>query len=505
MIMVNPACTRETGVPWNDTDHVSTRSERESNRREETFKSSPMKDRVWTTIRGFPQSEKHSIETRISKEVTRMVRHRDQNEREEDGGAHWDTILPTLKRKFQNQLEDEGKSMNWVEHLYRGSHKTRFEICENADDELGYIRAIQGHSGGMVIQPELMNYVLIPCKWKQFIYHMGRARDRYSIAEAGLVAGGKENEEGRQTIFFAPLDPYHSDAIEVESSTDFSKPRKVHYQTHWKPEQDAVYWINLSRAQDCGLKFWQTQSHAIIVFQSVPSECVEKVVTEQGSRQLFSRKLTPRKGPKVTLRDTWVQLESNMLRMPRETDVCSQMLNPSTISLESDTCSSHNSELKSIASIDHAHGKLVLHEIDLRVNGIPNDEIYEDKQYMQSVTKQIEKIVDVEKSLQDEPLENNISSVEAAMNIYEPGNYELHEVQQRTVKVCAWSCGINCTTCLPVAFQANALHVHQPCVIGIIDVCGEFTTVYLLLVTVVWYIPCREDSLRVCCFTEACS
>ena len=405
---------------------------------EETFKSSAMKDRVWTTIRGFPQSEKHSIETRISKEVTRMVRHRDQDEREEDGGAHWDTILPTLKKKFQNQLEDEGKSMNWVEHFYRGNHKTRFEICKNADDELGYIRAIQGHSGGMVIQPELMNYVLIPCKWKQVIYHMGCARDRYSIAEAGLVAGGEENEGGRQTIFFTPLDPY---PIEVESSTDFSKPRKVHYQTHWRPEQDAVYWINLSRAQDCGLKIWKTQSHAIIVYQS--RECVEKVVTEQGSRQLFSGQLTPRKGPKVTLRDTWVQLESNMLRMPRETDVCSQMLNPSTISLESDTCSSHNSELKSIASIDHAHRKPVHHEIDLRVNGIPNDEIYEDKQYMQSVTKQIEKIVDVEKSLQDEPLENNISSVEAAMNIYELGNYELHEVQQRTVKEQCPSCQPN--------------------------------------------------------------
>ena len=154
--------------------------------------------------------------------------------------------------------------------------------------------------------PQLMHINrVVQCKWKQFIYHMGRARDRYSIAEAGLGAGGKENKEAWQTIFFTPLDPYHSDASEAESSTDFSKPRKVHYQTHWRPEQDAVYWINLSRAQDCGLKFWQTQSHLIIVYQS--RECVEKVVTEQGSRQLFSGQLTPRKGPKVTLRDTWVQ------------------------------------------------------------------------------------------------------------------------------------------------------------------------------------------------------
>ena len=136
----------------------------------------------------------------------------------------------------------------------------------------------------MVIQPELMNYVLIPYKWKQFIYHMGRARDQYSIAEAGLIAGGKESEEGRQTFFFTLLDPFNSDASEADTITDLLKTRKVHYQSHWRPEQDAVYWINLPRAQDYGIKFWQTQSHAIIVYQSVPKECVERVVNENGGR-----------------------------------------------------------------------------------------------------------------------------------------------------------------------------------------------------------------------------
>ena len=59
-----------------------------------------------------------------------------------------------------------------------------------------------------------MNDVMIPYRWKQFIDHVGRARDQYSIAEAGLVAGGKERKEGRQTIF-VPLDPFNSDADEA--------------------------------------------------------------------------------------------------------------------------------------------------------------------------------------------------------------------------------------------------------------------------------------------------
>ena len=46
---------------------------------------------------------------------------------------------------------------------------------------------------------------MIPSKWKRFIYHVGRARDQYSMAKIGLVAGGKR-KEGSETIFFTPLD-----------------------------------------------------------------------------------------------------------------------------------------------------------------------------------------------------------------------------------------------------------------------------------------------------------
>ena len=95
------------------------------------------------------------------------------------------------------------------------------------------------------------HYEMILYTWKQFIYHVGRARDQYSAAEAGLVAGGKEREGGRQTFFFTPLDLFNSDAVEAELSTDIKKPRKVQYQIHWRAEQ--VYWIHLSTAQDAGV------------------------------------------------------------------------------------------------------------------------------------------------------------------------------------------------------------------------------------------------------------
>ena len=143
----------------------------------------------------------------------------------------------------------------------------------------------------MIISPRLMTYVMIPYKWKRFIYHVGRARDLCSIAEIGLVAGGQEREEGTQTIIFTPLDPFISDADEEESITDIKKPRTVQYQIHWRTVQDAGYWIHLSTTQDAGLEFWQTGSDAIITHQSVPKEgCVVKVVSESGKRELFTTK-----------------------------------------------------------------------------------------------------------------------------------------------------------------------------------------------------------------------
>ena len=164
---------------------------------------------------------------------------------------------------------------------------------------------------------------------------MGRARDQYSIAEIGLVAGGKERKEGRQTIFFSPLGPFNSDANEADSITDLKKPRKVKYQSHWRLEQDAVYWIHLSTAQDAGLEFSQTSSNATITYQSVPKESVVKVVSESGKRELFARQLTPRERPKVTLRPSWIYERSNTVSMRRETESNLQAWNSNPTSSES--------------------------------------------------------------------------------------------------------------------------------------------------------------------------
>ena len=52
-----------------------------------------------------------------------------------------------------------------------------------------------------------------------------------------------------------------------------------------------------------GLQFWQTRSHAIILYDSVRADCIGKVVSLQGDKFLFQRVSMPRLAPKLVLKD----------------------------------------------------------------------------------------------------------------------------------------------------------------------------------------------------------
>ena len=100
----------------------------------------------------------------------------------------------------------------------------------------------------------------------------------HSIIQSGLIAGGKDTKEGRQTVFCTAVKPM-TDSQEDESY-DVTKPRNVQYKIKWKMYQDAVHWINLKRAQDS----WQTRSNAMILHDSVSADCLDKVVNTKLKR-----------------------------------------------------------------------------------------------------------------------------------------------------------------------------------------------------------------------------
>ena len=151
--------------------------------------------------------------------------------------------------------------------------------------------------------------------------------------EHRLIAGGKETKEGRQTIFFTPLNPFGKDNEEEAVHGDLSVPRKFDYSSNWERDQDAVYWIKLSRAQDQGLRFWQTKSHAI-KHVPVPPDCIFKVTAKKGERTLFERISPPRPAPEITLRSSW-QVQQQYQQHPAPT--CPRRLGASRVERDTQT------------------------------------------------------------------------------------------------------------------------------------------------------------------------
>ena len=241
-----------------------------------------------------------------------------------------------------------------------------------------------------------MNYVTDSLQMETS--HLPCGSSARSILYSRSWTGGRRKKnvkEGRQTIFFTPLDPFNSDANEAESITDIKKPRKVHYLIHWRSR----IWAD------------RFQCHYYV---------------------LFARQFALREQPKVSLRPSWVYARSKNASMPREIE--SKLR---TWSFKPNSSRSRNWPKEEFEQ-----------SIDLRVDGIPNDETKKDEQYMQRIAEQVPKLATMERILKDDwPKDNKLSG--KASKKYEAGNRELHEVQQKTNKVYCQ----RCYSCIEAGFQ----------------------------------------------------
>ena len=159
--------------------------------------------------------------------------------------------------------------------------KEWFQYCFNfnSSKHFLYFRAIQEHSGGWIVDPTLQDNVLLPNDFAEYIYHIRNADELHSIIRSGLIRGGRSLKKYRQSVFFTAVNPM--DALEdlEEVQYDLDKPRLAVYKISWKAQQNTVYWCNLKLAHKKGLQFYQTRSHAITLFKTLPAMCIEKVYT----------------------------------------------------------------------------------------------------------------------------------------------------------------------------------------------------------------------------------
>ena len=109
--------------------------------------------------------------------MTGLLRHDQSVPQEDDGAVRFDDVLEEFKKKkFDGALQWSPE--DWISTLARGGGpKKRFQHClnPNSSRHFLYVRAIQGHSEGNAIDPELQDNVLLSEGFTEYIYQR-RAR-----------------------------------------------------------------------------------------------------------------------------------------------------------------------------------------------------------------------------------------------------------------------------------------------------------------------------------------
>ena len=74
------------------------------------------------------------------------------------------------------------------------------------------------------------------------------------------------------------------------------------YKNTWKRLQNAVCWCNLELAQERGLQFYQTRSHAVVLYDTPPAACIEKAACMKTQDELYQKVRLTLRAPRVVLK-----------------------------------------------------------------------------------------------------------------------------------------------------------------------------------------------------------
>ena len=202
--------------------------------------------------------------------MIRLLRHDDTVHREDDGAVRFDDLAELFKSRFAVTSHQSIEIEAWISFLAKGGGpKKRFQYCLNpySSKHVLHFRAIQGHSGGTLVDPTLQHNVLLPNDFADDIYHIGNAHDMHSIIQGGLIPGRRSLIRDRQSVFFTAVNPMYVNQDQEEVQYDLDKPRIAFYKHNWRIHQNTKCWCNLELAQRKGLQFCQTRSHAIALLR----------------------------------------------------------------------------------------------------------------------------------------------------------------------------------------------------------------------------------------------
>ena len=194
-----------------------------------------------------------------------MLLHFVQDERESDGSRLWEAVKKyVLLRKFELMKSKISVTKRGYKRFLKAAQRQKWRIVKTKIEFYVIYERFKGILE--VFQPNQNWWVMSknPPKWKKYIYHRGRS---WNFVHTGkMIPGGKEKDKCRQAVFLTPTNPFGDDLEEGKPHDDITVSQKAPHVTKWKNDQDAVFWVRLSKAQDQGLEFWKTKSVAIMTY-----------------------------------------------------------------------------------------------------------------------------------------------------------------------------------------------------------------------------------------------
>ena len=117
-----------------------------------------------------------------------------------------------------------------------------------------------------------------------------------------------------------------------------------------------MYWVDIQLAQQKKLKFYQTRSNAVILYDTLPAYCIPKAIAMK-SEEITHQKVyvSPRPPPTISYKDNWTcDLDSVVVRNSKDTQRIEQKTKTQLSSTGRPVCGQESTnEIEERTKFDH--------------------------------------------------------------------------------------------------------------------------------------------------------
>ena len=203
--------------------------------------------------------------------MTRLLRHDQPVPRGSDGAIHHSDSIEECRRKFDDVLRNG--------HLKIGYQLWQKEEEPSKDFNVASILTLPDTSCTFEQFKDIQEKMLLILHWRQCAHLPRREREWVAFHNKTWINSRRKKPQVRKTsgiLHYSEPDGWR--IWHGATPCDLTKPRIAPYKNTRKRLETTVLWCNLKFAQEKGLQFYQTRSHAVVLYNTLPAVCNEKAV-----------------------------------------------------------------------------------------------------------------------------------------------------------------------------------------------------------------------------------